>query len=49
MADYMSNETRFQIVKKADPERYERLVQFAQEQVEERRRLYEHLAAEKNA
>ena len=49
MADYMANETRFQIVKKADPERYERLVQFAQEQVEERRRLYEHLAAEKNA
>ena len=32
MADYMANETRFQIVKKADPERYDRLVKFAQEQ-----------------
>lgn len=49
MADYMADETRFQIVKKADPERYEHLVKFAQEQVDERRRLYEHLAAEKNA
>ena len=47
MADYMANETRFQIVKKADPERYDRLVKFAQEQVEERRKLYEHLAEEK--
>jgi pyruvate-ferredoxin/flavodoxin oxidoreductase len=44
MAEYMANETRFQIVKKQDPERYERLVKYAQEQVEERRRLYEHLA-----
>ena len=41
----MANEGRFQIVKKQDPERYERLVEYAQEQVEERRRLYEHLAA----
>ena len=45
MAEYMANETRFQIVKKQDPERYERLVQYAQEQVEERRRLYEHMAS----
>ena len=47
MADYMANETRFQIVKKTNPERYENLVKFAQEQVEERRKLYEHLAEEK--
>ena len=43
----MANETRFQIVKKTNPERYENLVKFAQEQVEERRKLYEHLAEEK--
>ena len=47
IADFMANEGRFQQVKKADPERYDRLVQYAQEQVEERRKLYEHLAAEK--
>ncbi len=45
IAEFMANEGRFQIVKKQDPERYERLVEYAQEQVEERRRLYEHLAA----
>ncbi len=49
MVDYMANETRFQMVKKADPERYDRLVAYAQEQVEERRRLYERLAAENKA
>lgn len=47
IADFMANEGRFQQVKKADPERYDRLVQYAQEQVDERRKLYEHLAAEK--
>ena len=45
IAEFMANEGRFQQVKKQDPERYERLVQYAQEQVEERRRLYEHLAS----
>ena len=47
IAEFMANEGRFLQVKKADPERYDRLVQYAQEQVEERRKLYEHLAAEK--
>ncbi|MCQ2965174.1 MAG: pyruvate:ferredoxin (flavodoxin) oxidoreductase [Alphaproteobacteria bacterium] len=47
IADFMANEGRFQQVKKANPERYDSLVQYAQEQVEERRRLYEHLAAGK--
>ena len=47
IADFMANEGRFLQVKKANPERYEHLVQYAQEQVEERRKLYEHMAAEK--
>ncbi len=44
LADYMSNETRFQIVNKANPERYECLLNKAQENVNEKRSLLEHMA-----
>lgn len=44
LSDYMSNETRFQIVNKANPERYEKLLNKAQENVKEKRALLEHLA-----
>ena len=47
VAEFMANEGRFQQVKKANAERYEQLVAYAQEQIELRRKLYEHLAAEK--
>ncbi|MGD9638173.1 MAG: pyruvate:ferredoxin (flavodoxin) oxidoreductase [Alphaproteobacteria bacterium] len=45
VSDFMNNETRFKIVKNQNPERYEHLVAFAQEQVESRYKLYSHLAA----
>ena len=41
---YMSNETRFQIVNKMNPERYENLLNKAQENVKEKRSLLEHMA-----
>ena len=44
LADYMANETRFQIVHKANPERYENLLNKAQENVNEKRSLLEHMA-----
>ena len=44
LADYMSSETRFQIVKKANPERYETLLNKAQENVNEKRSLLEHMS-----
>ncbi len=44
LAEYMSNETRFQIVNKANPERYETLLNKAQENVNEKRSLLEHMA-----
>lgn len=44
LSDYMSNETRFQVVNKANPERYEMLLNKAQENVKEKRALLEHLA-----
>ena len=44
LADYMANETRFQIVNKANPERYEMLLNKAQENVKEKRQLLEHMA-----
>ena len=44
LADYMSNETRFQIVNKINPERYEILLNKAQENVHEKRSLLEHMA-----
>ena len=40
----MANETRFQIVNKANPERYETLLNKAQENVNEKRSLLEHMS-----
>ena len=44
LADYMANETRFQVVNKQNPERYETLLNKAQENVKEKRSLLEHMA-----
>ena len=44
LADYMANETRFQIVNKVNPERYNTLLNKAQENVKEKRSLLEHMA-----
>lgn len=44
LADFMSSETRFQVVNKANPERYNMLLNKAQENVKEKRALLEHLA-----
>lgn len=44
VADFMALETRFKIVARADKERYERLVQMAQGRIENRLKLYDHLA-----
>ncbi len=44
LAEYMANETRFQVVNKQNPERYETLVNKAQENVNEKRSLLEHMA-----
>ena len=44
LSDYMSNETRFQVVNKMNPERYETLLNKAQENVKEKRSLLEHMA-----
>ena len=44
LAEYMANETRFQVVNKQNPERYETLVNKAQENVKEKRSLLEHMA-----
>ena len=44
LAEYMSNETRFQVVNKANPERYEALLNKAQENIKEKRSLLEHMA-----
>ena len=44
LAEYMANETRFQIVNKQNPERYETLVNKAQENVKEKRSLLEHMS-----
>ena len=49
LADYMANETRFQIVNKANPERYETLLNKAQELANEKRSLLEHMAEFKTA
>ena len=49
LAEYMSNETRFQIVNKANPERYETLLNKAQENVNDKRSLLEHMAQMKKA
>ena len=44
LSDYYGNETRFQIVNKANPERYETLLNKAQEGAKEKRNLLEHMA-----
>ena len=44
LSEYMANETRFQVVNKQNPERYETLVNKAQENVKEKRSLLEHMA-----
>ena len=44
LAEYMANETRFQVVNKANPERYETLLNKAQENINEKRSLLEHMA-----
>jgi pyruvate-ferredoxin/flavodoxin oxidoreductase len=44
LADFMASETRFQVVNKANPERYNMLLNKAQEGVNEKRALLEHLA-----
>ncbi len=44
LADFMASETRFQVVNKANPERYNMLLNKAQENVNEKRALLEHLA-----
>ena len=44
LADYMSSETRFQIVKKANPERYEKLMSKSEENLKNKRDLLEHMA-----
>ena len=49
LAEYMANETRFQVVNKQNPERYETLVNKAQENVNEKRSLLEHMAGFKVA
>ena len=44
LAEYMANETRFQVVNKQNPERYENLLNKAQENVNEKRSLLEHMS-----
>ncbi len=44
LAEYYGNETRFQVVNKMNPERYETLLNKAQENVAEKRSLLEHMA-----
>ena len=44
LADYMASETRFQIVKKANPERYETLMTKSEENLKNKRDLLEHMA-----
>ena len=44
LSDYMANETRFQIVNKQNPARYESLLNKAQENVKEKRSLLEHMS-----
>ncbi len=44
LSDYMSSETRFQVVNKANPERYNTLLNKAQDNVNEKRSLLEHMS-----
>jgi pyruvate-ferredoxin/flavodoxin oxidoreductase len=43
--EYMSQETRFRMVEKIDPDRFRRLGKAAQAHAAQRVKLYEHLAA----
>ena len=49
LADYMSTETRFQVVNKTNPERYNTLLDRAQSDVTDKRSLLEHMAGFKTA
>lgn len=44
LAEFMASETRFQVVNKSNPARYEILVEKAQQNATEKRALLEHLA-----
>lgn len=44
VSEFMALETRFKAVRQTNPENYERLVQMAQTQIEQRFKLYERLA-----
>ena len=44
LSDYMSNEVRFQIVNKTNPERYETLLHKSEENLKGKRELLEHMA-----
>ena len=44
LADYMSSETRFQVVNKSNPERYSTLLEKAQEGVKAKRSILEHMS-----
>ena len=44
LADYMASETRFQVVNKANPERYSSLLEKAQEGVNAKRAILEHMS-----
>ena len=44
LAEFMASETRFQVVNKANPDRYNMLLNKAQENVNEKRALLEHLS-----
>ncbi len=45
LAEYMASETRFQIVNKMNPQRYEKLLAEAQKDVTDKRALLEHMSA----
>ena len=44
LAEYMANETRFQVVNKSNPERYSALLEKAQEGVNAKRSILEHMS-----
>ena len=44
LAEYMASETRFQVVGKLNPERYEKLLNKAQADVNDKRALLEHMS-----
>lgn len=46
VAEFMGTETRFKIVQRADVERYQRLVKMAEDRIQNRLKLYDHLATE---